>query len=96
MKRRPLSPSLAGECAWNALAYHGLSNVWFSTYHVQDDAERLEAWRSIMSVHIKDFWELLTILKGKSAQNSGSLAMLAGAKAEARKLALILEQHLPD
>jgi hypothetical protein len=95
MERRPLSSSLAGEGAWDALAYHGVSNVWFSTYHVQDDAERLEVLRSIMSVQIKDFWELLTILKRKSGQNNGSLAMLTGAEAEARKLALILEQNLP-
>jgi hypothetical protein len=95
MERRPLSSSLAGECAWDALAYYGVSNVWFSTYHVQDDAERLEVLRSIMSVQIKDFWELLTILKGKAGQNNGSLAMLAGAEAEARRLVLILEQNIP-
>jgi hypothetical protein len=48
-----------------------------------------------MSVQIKDFWELLTILKGKAGQNNGSLAMLAGAEAEARRLVLILEQNIP-
>ncbi|RYP41966.1 hypothetical protein DL767_000597 [Monosporascus sp. MG133] len=95
IERRTIPPPLAVEKAGDGLSYHGISNVWFSTYHVQDDAERLQVLRSIMSVQTKDFWELLTILKGRSGENNGSLVMLAGAEAETRKARLVLEQNLP-
>ena len=94
IERRPISSLLAGQEAGDVLSYHGVSEVWFSTYHVQDAAERLQVLRSIMSVQIIGFRKLLAILKVRSGENNGSLAMLAGAEAEAEKAQLILEQTL--
>lgn len=69
---------------------NGGDDMWFSSYRVGSNYERMQVLRCIVTVQVAEFWRLLEKLRARAGAGKGHLVLLAEAEARTKKARALL------